>query len=607
MLVRVTGLAVRQWLRNQHVPLERGSRPQLSFFKLSQGFSASRKIRYFSSTALKREERDSDDVDVCIVGAGPAGLATAIKIKQLDTEGLLRVVVLEKAGELGAHTLSGAVVEPRAFKELFPDSEYKDIPLPPELVTAVTSDDVRYLTDDYSLPLPEPQQMHNTGKNFIVSLSEVVKYLGEKAEELDVEVYPGISVSSLLYSADKKSVLGVETKDLGVSKKGTKKDTFESGMDFKAKITVLAEGCRGSLTKHVMKTYGLETVPQTYGIGLKEVWEVPQSNFIKGKVGHSVGYPLNNLVYGGGFQYHFGDNLVTVGLVLGLDYENPWINPYQELQLMKLHPYYRDVLEGGKCIAYGARALNEGGAQSIPKLYFPGGVLVGASAGFMNVPKIKGSHTAMKSGMLAAENIYQALRAGNSGPGLALESYERAFYASWAYEELHAVRNVRPGFKWGLWPGLANAGLLTFLLRGYEPYTMSPDHTDSGATCAASEYAKIEYPKPDGKITFDLLTLVSRTGTYHDEDEMCHLRVGDNSPAALASHGDKSFAKYQGIEARFCPAGVYEYLEEENKTPKFQINSQNCIHCKTCDIKDPLQEINWTVPEGGDGPKYSIT
>lgn len=578
--------------------------------------------------AILTEERAADNVDVCIVGGGPAGLATAIKLKQLDNEeglGELRVVVLEKAGDFGSHIVSGAVLEPRALRELFPDSEFlqedgSGIPLPGDLVTLVEHDDMKYLTEKYAFTLPEPPQMKNEGKNYISSLSSVVAHLAEQAEELGVEMYPGISVSDLVYTAD-GSVKGVATKDVGISKEMAPKLSFERGMEFHARVTVLAEGCHGSLTKKAISKFSLRdsSCPQTYGLGIKEVWRVPEENFQKGFVGHTMGYPLPADVYGGGFMYHFGDGLVAVGLVIGLDYANPYISPYQEFQKLKTHPYYANVLEGGECVSYGARALNEGGYQSIPKLHFPGGVLVGCSAGFMNVPKIKGTHTAMKSGMVAAELIFNEIKELDAvdedtdleSEALDLAEYEKNFKASWAYEELHEVRNVRPSFNLlpgplGFLTGLAHSGLTTMFTKGAEPWTLKHHHTDSEVTKPAENFKPIDYPKPDGKLTFDILTSVSRTGTYHQEDEPCHLRIPLQD---YRKHAEISWPKYKGVEQRFCPAGVYEYVEDETEAlgVKFNINSQNCIHCKTCDIKVPAQDINWEVPEGGDGPKYYMT
>ncbi|EDO17273.1 hypothetical protein Kpol_538p33 [Vanderwaltozyma polyspora DSM 70294] len=573
------------------------------------------------------EERAIDKVDVCIVGGGPAGLATAIKLKQLDTDGKLRVVVLEKASDIGGHIVSGVILEPRALRELFPDSEFYDangdgIPLPPDLVTKVEKEDLKYFLGNLALPVPEPPQMVNKGKNYIASLSQVTSYLGEKAEELGVEVYPSVSVSEVIYD-DSNAVIGVATKDMGISKSGVPKDNFERGLEFHARQVVFAEGCHGSLTKQIIQKYNLreDRQNQTYGLGIKEVWQVKPENFKKGFVAHTMGYPLSNDVYGGGFQYHFGENLVTVGLVVGLDYKNPYVSPYQEFQKLKKHSYYSKVLEGGKCIEYGARVLNEGGLQAVPKLNFPGGLIVGASAGFMNVPKIKGTHTAMKSGILAAESIYEAISQLPSLEELEennieklveepvnLESYETAFKNSWIYKELNEVRNIRPSFNTALggYGGMVYSGLDSYVLKGRVPWTFRFHESDASLTRPASEYKPINYPKPDGVVSFDILTSVSRTGTHHDEDELCHLRVPDQD---LEKHSEKAYPKWKGVESRFCPAGVYEYVQDD-KSPlgvKFVINSQNCIHCKTCDIKVPTQDINWTVPEGGDGPKYSST
>lgn len=575
------------------------------------------------------QPREADEVDVCIVGGGPAGLAAAIRLKQLDNEqgsGELRVIVLEKASDMGAHILSGAVLEPRALDELIPD--WRDDP--PTPLTMVQSEAMRFLTKSYAIPIPEPPQMHNKGKNYIVSLNQVVKWLAEKAEELGVEVYPGFSVSELVYDDETGAVKGIATNDMGVSKTFKPKDSFERGMEFHAKVTLLAEGCHGSLTKQVVKKFDLrkDSDTQTYGIGIKEVWEVPEAQWKEGHVAHTMGAPLSADTYGGGFMYHFGDRLVSVGLVLGLDYPNPWLSPYQEFQNLKRHPFYASVLKGGKCLSYGARALNEGGLQSIPKLVFPGGALIGCTAGFMNVPKIKGTHTAMKSGMLAAEAAFKAISelpaaeeeeaeaeengdsvtASPQAAPILLTEYEQTIKDSWVYKELTEVRNVRPSFYSPLkmWGGVIYSGLDTFLLKGRTPWTFHHKHSDAEATQPASKYTPIEYPKPDGELTFDILTSVSRTGTNHDDDEPCHLRVPDQD---LERHTKIAFPKYQGVENRFCPAGVYEYVEDESKPEgvRFQINSQNCIHCKTCDIKSPTLDINWTVPEGGDGPKYYMT
>lgn len=557
------------------------------------------------------EPREADEVDVCIVGGGPAGLAAAIRLKQLDNEqgsGDLRVVVLEKAPEMGAHTLSGAIIEPRALDELFGKEWRED---PPATLTPVKSEALRYLTKDFSIPMPAPPQMHNLGKNYIVSLNMMVKWLAEKGEELGVEIYPGFSVSEVLFDEETGAVKGVATNDMGISKTFQPKDNFQRGMEFHAKVTMFAEGCHGSLSKQVIKKFDLRKNcdPQTYGIGIKEVWEVPENVFQEGFVSHTMGHPLSYNTYGGGFMYHFGERLVSVGLVIGLDYKNPYISPYQEFQNLKRHSFYRRVLENGKCISYGARALNEGGLQSIPKLTFPGGALIGCSAGFLNVPKIKGTHTAMKSAMLAAEAAFENFQNGeDKQEPIELSDYEKSIRESWVWEELNEIRNVRPSFntKLGVFVGSAWSGIDTLFLKGRVPFTFHHNTSDAEITESADKYTPIEYPKPDGKLTFDLLTSVSRTGTNHDDDEPNHLRIPNQD---LRKHAAISYPKFKGIEQRFCPAGVYEYVEDKSEAEgvKFEINSQNCIHCKTCDIKVPTQDITWTTPEGGDGPKYYMT
>lgn len=494
--------------------------------------------------------------------------------------------------------VSGLVFEPRALDELLPDwRDAVDDPNP-LLSTPVTSDSMRLLTENNSFPLPHPPGLSNNG-NYVGSLSELVRWLGRRAADLGVDLYPGFAGAEVLYDKD-GSVVGMATNDVGLNREGKPGAGFERGMALKAKVTLVAEGAHGSLAKGLIERYKLRVgrEHQTYGIGLKEVWEVPEGQHHKGAISHSVGWPLDKNTYGGTFMYHFGDRLVSLGLVVGLDYRNPYLNPYKEFQRMKLHPMFREVLNGGRCVAYGARALNEGGLQSVPKLSFPGGLLIGCSAGFVNVPKIKGSHTAMKSGMLAAETAHAHLE----DQSVKLDAYEQAMRESWVWEELKAVRNVRPAFhSLGLYGGLLWSGV-ELALRGKTPWTLSHGRPDYAQLDLASKHKPIDYPKADGVLTFDLLESVARTGTMHREDEPCHLRLKDPSVQVA-----RSLPAFDGVESRFCPAGVYEYVEDASGKARFQINSQNCIHCKTCDIKDPTQNINWTVPEGGDGPKYSIT
>jgi len=516
-------------------------------------------------------KKDAD----CLLG--PSGLSAAIKLKQLANEAGnedFRVLLLEKAGELGDHIVSGNVIEPSAVSELLPDWISPDNPARFEHATAATHDKMRFLTKNSAIPIPAPPQMNNHG-NYIISLNQFCKWLGERAEEVGVEIYPGFAASEVLYNHE-GSVKGVATNDLGIGRDGKPKDNFERGMEFHARVTLFAEGCHGSLSKQVIKKYDLrrDSQPQTYGLGLKEVWEVKPENFRKGEIVHSMGYPLPANTYGGGWIYHFGDNLVSLGLVVGLDYPNPWLSPYGEFQKLKHHPLYKSVLEGGKCISYGARALNEGGFQSIPKCAFPGGALIGDTAGFLNVPKIKGTHTAMRSGMLAAQAAYAALEANKGDSGtIFLYDYEDALRASTIWSELKQVRNMRPSFHspLGIYGGIMYSGLEAFLFRGKTPWTLKHGKPDYAATKTADQCTKIEYPKPDGVISFDILTSVSRTGTNHEEDQPCHLQVKD-----WEEHARREWPRYRGVENRFCPAGVYEYVEDETKDVgvRFQINAQ---------------------------------
>jgi electron-transferring-flavoprotein dehydrogenase len=537
-------------------------------------------------------ERESMQFDVVIVGAGPAGLAAAIRLRQLAAqhERDVSVCVLDKASELGAHTLSGAVLEPRALNELLPDWRDRGAPLH----TPVSRDRFLFLTAKRAIALPTPPHMHNRG-NYVVSLGNVVKWLGEQAEALGAEIYPGFAAAEVLYHEDGR-IKGVATGAMGLDHAGEPKANFEPGMELHATYTLFAEGCRGSLTKQLEAKLGLRTGadPQTYGIGIKELWEVDPARHQPGLVVHSIGWPLDRATYGGSFVYHLENNQVAVGFVVGLDYQNPYLSPFEEFQRFKTHPAIRGTFEGGRRICYGSRALNEGGLQSIPKLVFPGGALIGCAAGFLNVPKIKGTHTAMKSGMLAAEAAFEAL-GGDARP--VLEAYPEAFRRSWAHQELHQARNIRPSFRFGLLGGLAYSALDAYVLRGRAPWTMR-HHPDYAQLKPARDCRPIDYPKPDGELTFDRLSSVYISNTNHDEDQPCHLTLVD--PEAPIR---RNLAEYDAPEQRYCPAGVYEIVEEAGR-PRLQINYQNCVHCKTCDIKDPGQNINWVVPQGGDGPNY---
>ena len=539
-------------------------------------------------------ERESMEVDVLVVGAGPAGLAAAIRLRQLASAAGtdLSVCVLEKGSEVGAHILSGAVLEPRALEELLPDWKERGAPL----ATEAREDVFLYLTEKRAFRLPVPPQMHNRG-NYIVSLGRVCKWLAEQAEALEVEIFPGFAAADLLFDEEGR-VAGVVTDDKGLDKEGRPGPNFEPGLELRARLTLFAEGCRGHLTKRLFERFRLRegVQPQTYGIGVKELWEIDPAKHEPGKIVHSIGWPLDRQTYGGSFLYHWGENYLAYGFVVGLDYRNPHLSPFEEMQRFKTHPAIRPLFEGGRRICYGARALSEGGFQSIPKLVFPGGALIGDCAGFLNVPKIKGTHTAMKSGMVAAEAAFDALREGADRP--LLESYPERLRQSWLWEELYRVRNIRPAFRFGLFPGLAYAALDTYLLRGRAPWTLG-HHEDHRSLKKASECPKIDYPKPDGKITFDRLSTVYLSNTAHEESQPCHLRLRDPEiPVKL------NLAEYDGPEQRYCPAQVYEFVDDGAGGRRLQINFANCVHCKTCDIKDPAQNIDWTAPQGGDGPNY---
>jgi len=537
-------------------------------------------------------ERESMEYDVVIVGAGPSGLSAAIRLKQMaEAEGReVNVCVLEKGSEVGAHILSGAVLEPRALNELLPDWKERGAPLN----TPAGDDQFLFLTKTGSIRLPTPPQMNNHG-NYIISLGNVCRWLSEQAEALGVEIYPGFAAAEVLYD-EAGRVKGVATGDMGLGSDGEPTARHEPGIELHARYTLFAEGCRGSLTKTLFERFDLRqgADPQTFGIGIKELWTVDPAQSKPGLIVHSVGWPVSTDVYGGSFLYHMEDNQVAVGFVIGLDYKNPHLSPFDEFQRFKTHPTVRPTFAGGERIAYGARALNEGGIQSIPKLTFPGGALIGCTAGFLNVPKIKGTHTAMKSGMLAAETAFAAL-GQDSGE---LDAFESAVESSWIYAELHKVRNIRPSFHYGLWAGIAYSGIDTYLLRGHAPWTFGHKADHLGLK-GKDECPAIDYPKPDGEVSFDKNSSVFLSGTMHEEGQPAHLHLTDPDKAVAVN-----LNRFGGPEERFCPAGVYEFVEGDDGAPKLQINFQNCVHCKTCDIKDPTQNITWTTPEGGGGPNY---
>ncbi len=549
-------------------------------------------------------QREAMEYDVVVVGAGPAGLAAAIRLKQLAAAAGkdVSVAVLEKGSEVGAHILSGAVIDPRALNELIPDWREKGAPLE----TAVTHERFLALGPSGDLPIPMfamPRFMHNHGA-YIASLANLCRWLAQQAEALGVEIYPGMAASEPLFAPD-GALRGVVAGVFGLGKDGEPKADFQPGLDLVAKYTLIAEGVRGSLAKQLQVKFGLADnhEPQKFGIGLKELWQVPEGVFDAGLVQHTAGWPLDSHTGGGSFMYHFGDRYVALGLVVHLNYKNPWISPFDEFQRLKHHPAIRRYLEGGKRIAYGARAITEGGFQSVPDLAFPGGALVGCAAGFVNLPRIKGSHNAMKTGMMAAEAAFEAISAGRRGD--TLEAYQKAYDASWVKQELYIVRNAKPLWsRLGTWLGgpVVMADLiLSGLTGGFSVFgTLKHGKTDAQSTGAAADFKPIVYPKPDGVLSFDKLSSVFLSSTNHAEDQPTHLRLADPSvPIAI------NLPRFGEPARLYCPAGVYEVLYDEGgANPRFQINAQNCVHCKTCDIKDPSQNIRWATPEGGGGPNY---
>jgi electron-transferring-flavoprotein dehydrogenase len=542
-------------------------------------------------------ERESMVYDVVVVGAGPAGLATAIHLKQLAAAAgkEFSVCVVEKGSEVGAHILSGAVIDPRGLAELFPAWKAQGAPLD----QPVTEDRFLFLSGKGSWKVPDwmlPACFKNHG-NYIASLGNLTRWLGTQAEALGVEIYPGFAAAEVLFTDDGR-VRGVATGDMGIGKHGERTARFQAGIELHAKYTIFAEGCRGHLGKMLEARYRLRdgVAPQVYGIGLKELWEVKPEKHRPGLVVHTAGWPLDNATYGGSFLYHLDQNQVAVGFVVGLGYENPYLSPFEEFQRYKTHPHIRGFFEGGRRIAYGARAISAGGLQSLPRLTFPGGARVGDDAGFLNASRIKGTHAAIKSGMLAAQSAFEALAAGREGDELV--SYPEAFRKSWLHEELHRARNFKPLMSRGLVAGTLGVGIDQVLLGGKAPWTLTHKHADHETLKPKDQCTPIEYPKPDGVLTFDRLSSVFVSNTNHEEDQPAHLKLLDPEvPTKL------NLAVYDGPETRYCPAGVYEFVSEGG-TPRLQINAQNCVHCKTCDIKDPAQNIQWVVPEGGGGPNY---